>query len=1518
MNEITGKEDSAIMSKPLVITTLVLLIIFPGELPAQLISPFSGDPSQYREQLISFMGPNLKENHKAELNLFLQNWENQKFGSEDMTRIIDVSSQFYGRSMRPVPHMYNFLVTLNTYIRIGNNREFLSNWLKGLSEIVFDPRISVDKINRYIRDTELMLTVNVLSESTTIRWKVKTNPLQFRHDTVFKAIVENATLTCYYQKDSTEIYNVYGSYFPEIQEFHGKRGIITWEKAGYSREEVYAEISDFVISTAKDNFTIDSARLHHKTYFKEPIYGSLFDKAIVFSQKEKADFPRFETYTKEFSLENLYRGIDYQGGLAFEGATVKGRGGNNMPARISVYKNDTLRITVKTPEFIFTKAGLSGPETSMAIYLDRDSIYHSNLSFSYNADQHQVNFFRGNNPISKSPCFNSFHMLDMYFEYLSWDLDDSKIVFSRSRGSSIGKAQFESASFFDSGLFMELAGIDEYHPLMQLKKFSDWYYSETFPVGEFAAWQNRPVEAVTGLCISLANRGFIFYDRTYNEITLKKKVNDFLTAFAKKKDYDILHFSSETKAPVDNAVLDIGNLRMTVNGVSNVHLSDSQKVTIFPYNQQIRIGRNRDMDFDGVVEAGLFTIFGHNFRFSYDTFKINLANIDSIRIAVEIDELDSYGNPLIKAMDNLLELTNADLFIDEPDNKSGLKNLTQYPMVGVKKDSYIFYDNIPGLENVYPREDFYFRIFPFIYENIDHFKIETINLPGEFVGGNILKPLKQNLIVKDSSLLGFDMIIPPEGIELYGGKAILYDSISMGSKGLRGKGTIKHLSSTIVSEQFYLYPDSTITRATSFSMGGDAGGRFPSLESNDVAMKWLIKEDEMQAVNSRGNSFKMFDQSSEFDGNLAYTPESMTGAGILNTNDLRITSDNYSFTSTNIKTDTSDFFLKSPSTGGYAFIAENAAVNVDFTLKTSGFHLNTDDSFIKFPEIQYISKLSDFEYDMHDRILRMQDKSRAERELISPDRLLRTDMNNPEKPNFFATSTIKDTIMFNAQKGSYNLDGEYIEAESINYVRIADALIQPENGSIKIGRRAIIDPMQNAIVAINNRHLLHSAKINIESAGKYSGSGIYDYTDDSGDIRNINFSGLTVDTMATSARGFITAGENFMLSPAFSFTGDVNLYSNQNLLLFTGAAGIVNTCPSMKSYPIQFKSFIDPGNVMIPASDKPRDVNGNPVMTGSFINTDAMQIYPAFLSEQRSWIDVGLVSSKGYLYYDKANSSYLLTSPEKIADRTLHGDLIALNRNNCILSGEGKLNLGTRFDPVKMTGAGQIQHNIDTGSVEIQALLGFDFHFSQEALKIMSQELKFLPTLKPVNLNSGLYTKGMRDLFGMETANRLKEELDLFGVSGELPPEFTFRLFLNDVTLYWHEASASFRSKGRIGLGFVGTEPVNVYVDGMMEIQRRRAGDMFDIYLKANESTWYYFSYIKGNMMTLSSNSAYNSVIENTKQRLRRIPRKVSREPYSYMIAVRDRMIRFLRRMETDEDTDSSPVQDDPLRNLVR
>ena len=175
----------------------------------------------------------------------------------------------------------------------------------------------------------------------------------------------------------------------------------------------------------------------------------------------------------------------------------------------------------------------------------------------------------------------------------------------------------------------------------------------------------------------------------------------------------------------------------------------------------------------------------------------------------------------------------------------------------------------------------------------------------------------------------------------------------------------------------------------------------------------------------------------------------------------------------------------------------------------------------------------------------------------------------------------------------------------------------------------------------------------------------------------------------------------------------------------------------------------------------------------------------------------------------------------------------------------------------------------------------------------MADEIRMMPSLKPVNLNTDLNNKGMKDLLGIAAATQLKEEMDLFGTSRNLPKEFTYELLLNDVKLYWNEATSSFRSRGKIGIGFIGPQPINVYVDGYIEIQRRRSGDMIDIYLKADESTWYYFSYFRGVMMTQAGNNNYNTIIANTKLNDRKHPDSSVRVPYTYMIAVEDRLGQF-------------------------
>lgn len=1501
------------MNWKLIILNLCFLVLAAGAAFPQGKSAFSGDPAKFRDELLSYMGPGLSEEHSAVVNQFLAKWDSAAFSMENMTLILDLSSQLTGRQMRAVPQFSQFLKTLTDFCEYKRNDAFLSYWLTGFSEMIFNPRYRNESIVNYIQNTSLLIRENLLINTGSVKWKVKDADLTFEHDTSFFISLNEVTLTCYSGRDSTEIYNATGIFFPENNVFRGRKGIVTWEKAGYPREDVFAEITDYSIDITRNIFTCDSARLTHKTYFKTPVYGILTDQAATIPDKERATYPRFETYTKQFQIKDMYKGIDYEGGLAFEGANARGRGESALPAKISLFRNDTLFIKIEATDFIFSASGLNSQKTAATLYLGTDSVYHSNLGFSFNSKSRRVSLSRTNNPVSRSPYYNTYHSLDMYFENLLWDMNSSQVIMSRPMGAAMGQALFESSTFFNSDDFLKLMGLDDYHPLSRLKNFSEWYYSETFPVSEFAKWMNKSEETTIGLCIDMANRGFVFYDDENQEVTIKKKTKDYIDSYAGKIDYDVLSIFSETKAPVDNALLDLTNNKITVNGVRNVFLSDSQSVAIYPYNQQIIIGKNREFKFDGVVRAGLFTFFGHDFQFNYDTFKIRLQKIDSIRVAVETNKKDDFGNPVIREINNIIQLATAELYLDDPKNKSGMKSLSQYPIVDATASSYIFYDKIPGLEDIYKKENFYFRIDPFMFENIDHYRSEDMNLSGEFFAGTILEPSRQYLVIQENNSLGFNMIIPESGIDLYNGKARLFDQISMSNNGLTGSGILKHLTSTTLSEEYKFFPDSMLTRAVSFDIARDEAGLYPELNSRDAGIKWLPEANEWIATSSTDNDFKMFANGTTLDGTISLKPNRLNGSGIVNTSDSRINSDMFTFSSNTIRADTADYNLKSRLTDGYSFIAENANTDVNFETGLTRFHLNTDSSVVKFPEIQYICNMTDFEYNLRDRILSMEQRGKKGSGIMSPGDLLRVGMNDLEKPTFLAANSLRDTISFASASARYHVDEEYIEASNINYIRIADALIQPENGSIRINRRAKIETLKNAFVAVNNLHLLHSADIEIESTRRYSGSAVYDYIDESNEIRQISFPEIMVDTLTTSARGFIAADQNFRLSPAFTFAGDVNLYARSKNLLFTGSAGIVHDCDNIRSYPVKFKSYIDRENVMITLSEKPRDSNDNMVFSGSFINIDSVHIYPAFLSERKSWTDVGLATAGGVLWYNKGLNRYQISSVEKIADPALSGNMVTLDRNLCTLSGEGKLDFGTNFDLVKMGAAGNVLHTSDSNKVEIRTILALDFHFSPEALKIMSDEFRMMPTLKPVNLNTEFYNKGMPDLMGIAAATQLKQETDLFGLSRNLPREFNYELLLNDVNLRWNEASSSFRSYGKIGIGFIGNQPVNVYVDGFIEIQRRRSGDMIDIYLKADGSTWYYFSYIRGVMMAQAGNNSFNTLLSNIKLKDRKHPDSSVRVPYTYMIAVEDRLGRFLRRMEGDEDTAS-----DPLEGIVR
>jgi hypothetical protein len=213
-----------------------------------------------------------------------------------------------------------------------------------------------------------------------------------------------------------------------------------------------------------------------------------------------------------------------------------------------------------------------------------------------------------------------------------------------------------------------------------------------------------------------------------------------------------------------------------------------------------------------------------------------------------------------------------------------------------------------------------------------------------------------------------------------------------------------------------------------------------------------------------------------------------------------------------------------------------------------------------------------------------------------------------------------------------------------------------------------------------------------------------------------------------------------------------------------------------------------------------------------------------------------------------------------------------------------------------MVSAGNASHNIALGEFESRLILGLDFFFSPEALHVMGAEIDSLPYLDPVDLTSPHYQLAMKDLLGRELAIELERQLGLTGAYEEIPPQWEHTIFFNDLRLKWNQDSRSFRYKGLVGIGNIGDIQVNKKVEAYIELVERGSGDVFDIYLRADDNTWYYIAYTPGGLQVLSSNSTFNAIVFDLKAGDRRLKGRVGQAQYVYSLAARRRLDLFLNR----------------------
>jgi hypothetical protein len=1493
------------MKKVLFLFSLITLLTVSQHLSSQQLKKFSEDHNNFMSELYSFMEKNISAEDQKILNDFENVWEaDSLFTSEEQDRIINISQKLLDKNAKPAPQFLNYLLSLLTFKKSNLGNENYNTWETGLIYIIEQRRVTLSKINAYLVFTIELINSNSLHKSPSTHWKASKPDYKFVFDEDIKLRFNLIDLTCITKRDSIIIFDTEGDYYPVDNIWKGKKGIVTWERSNYNKDEVFAVLPEYEIDMTKSEYQVENVTFTNKLYFDAPLKGTLFDKVKYIQKNESPTYPRFESYQKNFKIENLYDNINYEGGLAMHGAKLIGTGSGDELAKINIYRKDTLILEASSTYFGFRADRVSGPNTSVKIRLKKDSIYHPGLMFRYIVPTQELTLSRTEDFTTQSPYYDSYHNIDMSFEQLVWNMNEPFMKCTAPIGASIGKANFESANYFNYRNFIGMQGIDAVHPLISIRSFAKKSGSDEFTATDYANYLRKSITQVRQMLMRMSVLGFIFYDVNTEIAKLKPKLENFLAASVSKIDFDVIGFPSRTKAPLENAVFDLRNYDLKINGIPQIFVSDSQNVVFFPKGDRIILKRNRNFQFDGTVIAGLFTFYGNNFFFSYDLFKINLQNIDSLSIRYLTGETDNYGFPIIDKIDNQIQHITGEVHIDSSDNKSGRINYSEYPIFKSNENSYVYYDRKDIQNGVYEQDDFYFKLNPFIIDSLDNFNKKALKFDGEFYSAGIFPSFEQTISLQKDKSLGFLHLTPQDGFPLYGDKGYFKNEIHLSNDGLRGKGIITYLTSTAVSDDIIFFPDSLNAFVRDFTIDKETTGtQFPWVQSTNNYIHWLPYSDEF-FVYKRETDFKLFNDSTTLSGSLKLEPTGLSGQGRMDLKNSEIKSNLFTYKSDEILADTADFYLKSLHTDGFTVLTDNVNAHIDYNSRKGYFNSNEDFTLVSFPENRYISYLNNFTWDMETREMAMGVTKEYQPEIIEYPGY----EGELTGPRYISLHPDQDSLSFVSPLAYYDYKNNFIKATQVKYINVADGKIYPDEGNVVVEQDAKMRTLENATIITNNNtkyHTIHSAKVNIFSRNNYTGEGDYDYFDENAKKQIIHFNEIKVDeNIQTIASGDIYEPDNFTLSPNYHYQGKVFLEADDRLLTFKGAVKIEHNCDILESKWLKFTETIDPYNIYIPVDEQTFDINRKRIFAGIFIHYDSVHVYPAFFTPKKFHSDNPIISAHGYLYYDKYSQLYKISSREKLYDRNLPGNYVSLHREDCQLYGEGKIDLGADLGLVKLISAGNARYYINDNKTRLNVLLGIDFFIDEEILGIIAREIDSIPDLPPTDMNAPTYNKGIIELAGRELAGLFKDELNLFGKVKEIPAPLKHTIFFNELKLMWDDNANSYRSYGKIGIGSINNTQINKRVDGLIEIQIKRSGDICDIYLEIDDMNWYYFGYTRGVMQTHSSNQEYVERIKflKPKDRKQKVRTKAGGLSYIYMVSTERKKGRFYNRyLETKE-----------------
>ena len=1441
---------------------LLLFVLGATTLQAQ-VTPFSSDPVQFMKELDDFMKANNNEVGKDSYNRFAKEVEATNITAEQLDMVIELCKKMQERKLKPTPQFTSILDATVAFTKSGQMPARYDEWMHITNTILDNSKKgSYVTFNRFLEFSAGFFEKNALNDTPTKTWCYSAFDYQFvLNGEVPEIHFPSTQIYAYTKGDTISISETVGIYYPMEKEWKGKNGYVTWARTGLDSSIAYAKLKNYVINTESSEYNADSATLNFGGLFGKPLIGRLTDKLITNNEPEKSAYPQFKSYDVNLQVKDIVTNVDYKGGFLLKGRQIIGSGNDSIPAEMRFREpNGKLALITRSQTFLIEpETSIYSKDAEAIIRVGKeDSIYHHDVSVRYDAIMGTLNIVRQGEGFSSLMYYSSYHKIDAKVDNLNWTLGDTIINMKNIQGAGNKMSWFESQDLFSVKLFDRVRGVASYQPLVKIKRYCETYKTRVIPTLALARELNPSltVDGVQSLLLQLVEEGFIYYDKENELVYVKDKTFNYVLASAMKQDYDIINIPSVSKEA--NAELNLRTFDMTIHGIQQFYLSDSQFVLIYPARDQIIMKKNRDMLFDGTIVSGNIDFKGNNFYFSYDTFSIKMNNVDSMILYVESTEIDDLGNPLYLPVNTNISVTSGRLQIDKTNNKSSMKRYPEYSIFTTYDYSVADYEKPDIFNNVYDKEAFYFKLDPFTLESSDSLDYRKVEFEGTMISAGIFPDFREALKLQEDRSLGFKTITPAGGFPTYGKMGNYQGNLYLSNQGFRGSGTINFMASKSESKDIIFFPDSTLAKVDDFVVAKtESGVQFPAATNKGVTTRWLPYEDKM-IVQQGATPFDMFESQATLQGTAIVTTKGLQGDGTMFWGEVKLKSNQFRYLANNAKSDTASVTIGQVTPDLVALKLDNVNMDVDFKKRIGHFKANSDTIMTELPYNEYKTDMTEFDWIMDERVVNFKSEK--------------------EFSNFYSTNGSQDSLVFQAKAGKFDLNTYLLKAEGVPMIKIADVHVIPDSGKVQIEKGAKMGTLYYAKIkgdTIGFDHELTDCVVNINGRLSMSGKGNYSYTTPQGLKENIPIEELSVfkltDTIMEESRfhmlakGYVQDSANFLLENKVHFKGPVELYSHEKLLRYRGYVKLeVLDTANIRTSWFRIDSRIDPKNPVFGLNDAVTERDDS-VYAGIFRFNDTAALYTNIMGKKASIADYMIFSARGKGYYNETDQTFYFGNLEKLDNPGEPGSIMKYNDKTGALFCEGRLRMGLKTDMCDTRAYGTIIKRPNSNNYRMESTVTLSVPLPSDLMNKLAEMLYTSNTdggAAPVDYNvETLLNSAFVDLFNEKDYNRIMTDITSKGYA-ERPKDSPVSIFVSGLKLVWDPATRSFHSTNPDAkLIWFGDKSINEGIKCYAEFGKRSGGDYFTLYFLTPSEDFVYVHYRRNQLKLYTSRDDLNSEI---------------------------------------------------------